>query len=252
MLLQRTCCGGASAFRALLLPRAKGISVATMSSAPATDKPRYKLTYFGKGEIKYRGRGEISRLILASAKVPYEAVTIQYDEWPNVKPTLNGISYYWGGLPLLEVDGETFGNGLAIASFLAKEHGLYGSNSLDQLRIDSIALAREDLLTQCTKWLTLQDEEEKGKLMIYLAQEMVPFFFGRWVRLLEENPSKSGWMVGDKLSLADLVVYEGTESLISFYPEVIEPYPELIALRERIGNSDGIKQYLAIRKPSPF
>ena len=43
---------------------------------------KIKLTYFNA-----KGRGELSRLILAHAAVPYEDDRISMEEWPELKPS---------------------------------------------------------------------------------------------------------------------------------------------------------------------
>ena len=42
-----------------------------------------KLTYFNG-----KGRGELSRLILAHAAVPYEDKRVEFNEWPALKPSM--------------------------------------------------------------------------------------------------------------------------------------------------------------------
>lgn len=207
-----------------------------------SSSPRLRLTYFNA-----RGRGEISRLVLALRRVRYDDNRIEFPDWPGLKP-----STPWGGLPTLEVDGEVFGQGIAISSYLAKEYGLYGSSSLEQLRIDSIALAREDLLVATSKWFFEKDEAKKEELGSTLFGETIPSYLDKFNTIIKENPSKSGYMVGSRISLADLVMFEGTQGLIDESPTILDPYPELKALRDKVANTDGIKHYLANRQPTPF
>ena len=47
-----------------------------------------KLTYFNG-----KGRGELSRLILAYAAVPYKDKRVEFHEWPALKPSMP--YYYW-------------------------------------------------------------------------------------------------------------------------------------------------------------
>ncbi|KAK6994499.1 glutathione S-transferase 6 [Biomphalaria glabrata] len=70
-----------------------------------------KLIYFNG-----RGRAELSRLILAVAGQKYEDVRIVGENWPAEKSKTP-----FGQLPVLEVDGQTFGQSLAIATYLARE-----------------------------------------------------------------------------------------------------------------------------------
>lgn len=50
--------------------------------------PNYKLYYFG-----VRGRGELARLILNCAGVPFEDYRFSSNEWPTIKPSNLLISH---------------------------------------------------------------------------------------------------------------------------------------------------------------
>ena len=39
----------------------------------------------------------------------------------------------WGGLPLLEVDGKKIGQSMAIARYIAREHGKHELNLIDHI-----------------------------------------------------------------------------------------------------------------------
>ena len=66
-----------------------------------------KLIYFN-----LMGRAETARLILAQAGVSYEDKRIEKEEWPALKASLP-----MGQLPVLEVDGKTIGQSMAIARY---------------------------------------------------------------------------------------------------------------------------------------
>ncbi|XP_035824165.1 probable glutathione S-transferase 7 [Aplysia californica] len=204
--------------------------------------PKIKLTYFD-----IRGRAEVARLVLAAAKIPYEDIRIGFDQWPALKS-----STPLGSVPVLEVDGQKFTQSVAIAAYLAKENGLYGSSALEQLAIDQVALAREDLTQAVGKFMSEKDEKKKAELEKTLKEEQEPKFLGFFNKLIKENPTKSGFVVGSKITLADLVVFETTQMLSEKEPQTLDKYPEIKALRTKVTGSDGIKQYLATRKPTPF
>ncbi len=60
----------------------------------------YKLYYFNA-----RGRGELSRLILAAAGQKYEDVRYEHDEWPSHKAEMP-----LGQVPVLEFEGKNYLN----------------------------------------------------------------------------------------------------------------------------------------------
>ena len=94
--------------------------------------PSIKLTYFN-----LRGRGELPRLLLAYARVPYEDERIAVPwvdpkPWTDLKP-----STPFSQLPIMLWDGEEIAQCLGVARFLAKEFGLAGKgNILDLPKFD--------------------------------------------------------------------------------------------------------------------
>ena len=93
--------------------------------------PNIVLTYFN-----CRDRGELSRLILAAGGLEYKDNRIGTpfgDTWKEMKPNTP-----FGGLPVLEYDGEIFAQSVTIARFLAKKTGLASGNDLEQAKADMI------------------------------------------------------------------------------------------------------------------
>lgn len=204
--------------------------------------PTIKLTYFNA-----RGRGEIARLVFAYGGIQFEDNRIEFSDWPALKAKTP-----FGGLPILEVDGEMFGQGLAINAYAAQTAGCYGASPLEKLKIDSIALAREDLLVAITKWHFEADAEKKKTEEVKLFGEIFPMYLGKFNTFVKENPKKSGYMVGSKLSLADIVMVEAVQGIMEQDAGALDNYPELKALREKVINSNGIKEYLAKRPKTDF
>ena len=52
---------------------------------------------------------------------------------PSLKPSLP-----FGQLPVLEIDGVTIGQSMAIARFLANEYGIAGSSNLVKAQVDEV------------------------------------------------------------------------------------------------------------------
>jgi len=201
-----------------------------------------KMTYFDG-----RGRGEILRLILAKGGKKYDDNRITFEQWPGLKKETP-----FGGLPMLEFNGKKFGQGLALALFLARENGLYGANNMENLMIDQILMCREDILVPEAKVKFCKDDAERAELLKGVCADVYPKFFGFFNTVIKENPAKSGFAVGKKISLADLIIFDVTQWISDMKPEVMAPYPELKALLAKVAGTAGIKEYLAARKQTPF
>jgi len=215
---------------------------AQVAHSDATMPSPMKMTYFDG-----RGRGEILRLILAKGGKKYEDVRITFDQWPDLKPQTP-----FGGLPMLEFNGKKFGQGLALALYLARENGLYGANNLENLMIDQILMCREDILVPEAKVKFEKDEKARADLLKGLVDATYPKFLGFFNNVIKENPAKSGFAVGKKISLADLIIFDVTQWISDMKPEVMAPYAELKACNAKVAATPGIKEYLATRKVTPF
>ncbi|KAK3796708.1 hypothetical protein RRG08_037473 [Elysia crispata] len=110
-----------------------------------------KLHYF-----PLRCRAEVARLVLHAAKRDFVDNEIQFADWPALKPKTP-----FGSLPYMEVGDEAFGQGQAIASYLAREVGLYGSTNMDALKIEQLQQLREDLVVEEVKAWAEKDEAKK-------------------------------------------------------------------------------------------
>ena len=99
-----------------------------------------------------KGRAEVPRLVLHAAKIEFEDQRIQFGEWPALKPSSQPLfsksakppnlclftDTLFGSLPFLEYDGETIGQSMTIARFLAKKAGLMGRNDLEEAQISMV------------------------------------------------------------------------------------------------------------------
>ncbi|RUS87375.1 hypothetical protein EGW08_004829 [Elysia chlorotica] len=196
-----------------------------------------KLTYFA-----IRGRGELARLVMAAARKQLDEVTVDFACWEEMQP---GTTF--GVLPTLEVNGKEYFQGNAIATYLARENGLYGSNNLDCLMIDQIVQLKEDILTVEINTVVGSDQDKMSALK-KLVSDVYPRTMKIFNRFIHENPANSGFVVGDKMTLGDLAIFEGTQSCFNSDSVFLSGFPNIMALREKVAAQDGLKEYLARRK----
>ncbi|CAG5117595.1 unnamed protein product [Candidula unifasciata] len=190
-----------------------------------------------------KGRAEVLRLILTLAGKSFEDIRMTRQEWLEVKPTMP-----FGQVPVLEVDGHKFCQGVAIANYLADEFGFYGETTLDRLRIDMISQLVYDFRFNAAQYYFSNNGITNPAIGDTIREEHVPKYLSFLEQLLKENVGK--FMVGDSITLADLVVFD---MVTGFLGEFVEPksaeYPILKDLVDRVGNHEKIKQYLAEKYP---
>jgi len=152
----------------------------------SNNHPKLKMTYFDA-----RGRGELSRFILAYAGRDFEDNRIQFSEWPALKPKTP-----CGGLPLLNVDGTIIAQSVAIARYLARECKLDGKSSLEK--------AQADMIVDCvTDAFLAYIPDKQGKPNNFKA-EVLPNFLIMMEKFLKSNGGK--YFVGKETTWADIAL----------------------------------------------
>jgi len=196
-----------------------------------------KLTYF-----KAAGRGELPRLILEHAGVDYEynAVT----DWANQKQELAEVLTF-GQIPLYQDSEVTLVQSQAIARYLGRKHGLAGANEVEAAKIDMLNEGIVELFGKLVSALFGSAESKAAgtkTLHENLGKLLTPY----------ENilaKSHSGFLVGDKVSYADLHLYFGVGALQhklgSEIAAELEKFPKVKALAAHVGNIERIKAYQA-------
>ncbi|PVD21600.1 hypothetical protein C0Q70_17399 [Pomacea canaliculata] len=187
----------------------------------------------------FPGRGELVRLVLAVAGVEFDDVRFSGADWAaRYKPEAP-----FGQVPYVEYKGKKYGQSVAIATFFAQENGLYGDNNLQALRIDEVVGLVQDFIRVFIRAFVQKDPAKKEELWAALVKDDAPRFFGFFQKLLQENGS--GYFVGDKLSLADLTVYDIVkQTRDTFNYDASTSFPEIKTLVENIESNENIKTYI--------
>jgi glutathione S-transferase len=202
----------------------------------------YKLTYFN-----VTGRGETIRLIFAAAGIKFEDNRIQGSEWATLK-----TSTPWGNLPILQVNGKTtIGQSMAIARYVAREAGLIGKTSLEQALVDSVAETineiREKVLGSCMA----AEADKKTAAVNDFTTQFLPQTLTKIDKFHSSNNDGKGFLVGDKMTWADLHFYVTIEVATHFVPQtaqiVKDQFPRLQQLYERVAAIPKVAEYLKKR-----
>ncbi|KAE8573447.1 hypothetical protein A483_HHAL011992 [Halyomorpha halys] len=167
-----------------------------------------KLTYFAM-----MGLGEPIRLIFAATNIEFEDIRIGKEEWQKLKPTLK-----LPHLPMLEMDGKTIFQAIAICRYLARKNGLCGSSEDEALDIDVTVD-------------TLEDMRKKTVVHYYQPDS-------------EARTNGFTW--------ADILFLSHTDYLsYLLLLDILVNFPNLKKYREKISDLPGIKEYLQKRPPHP-
>ncbi|XP_061162764.1 glutathione S-transferase 1-like [Saccostrea echinata] len=203
--------------------------------------PKYVYTYFDA-----RGRAEPARMLFAVAGVPFEDRRIKQEDWPALKPKTP-----IGSLPVLEVDGESIAQSLVIFRHLSRCFGLDGKTLLDKARIEEIVENLTEVKEAGFKVAFCQDEEEKKKLQ-ESCMKTFDNVCNRIEKIISSNKSKDGWAVGEKMSFADIMLFEVFEGTLKQDPSALDKYPKIKACRQKAEANKNLKDYVSKREETPF
>ncbi|XP_033644356.1 uncharacterized protein LOC117303993 [Asterias rubens] len=226
--------------RVMELPKiAKWIETRPVTEFKFSNKmPSYKLNYFN-----VRGRGEVSRLCFVVAGVPFEDFRVEFADWPALKPKMPN-----GAMPVLEVDGKMLPETQAIQGYLAREFNLAGTNNWESALVNVVAEMISDLKKPFSdKVFFEKDEAKKAESTKTYFEETAPPMFKRLEERLKANGDGDGYFVGNKISLADIIFFNGMDNVLKVKATALDDYPKLKALRGRVAALKEVAAYLEKR-----
>ncbi|MBK9517938.1 MAG: glutathione S-transferase [Anaeromyxobacter sp.] len=212
------------------------------------------LTYFPS-----RGRAELIRLVLAEAGVAYQEHPIGQGTPPrDGRPTdfqaLKATPHLpFGAAPVWEEpDGFVLAQSAAIASHLARTHGLQGKTLREAAQCDQMLGAFDDVRAELRKLATVAPEE-RAALRQQLATQFLPRWFGYLDRQLQANRGGAGGLVGDTTTVADLALWYLIELCQdNGFGAAVAAYPTLVAFAGRMIARPRLAAWVASPARHPF
>lgn len=206
-----------------------------------------------------RGRAELIRLVLAEAGVEYQEHPIgkgtpPIDGRPTDFQALKQTSLLpFGAAPVWEEpDGFLLAQSGAIATHLARGHGLLGTTPRHAALCDQMMGAYDDVRAELRK-LAAVAPEERPALRQQLATQFLPRWFGYFERQLLANRGGAGFLVGDSLTLADLALWYLVELCRdNGFGAAVATCPGLLAWSARIEQRPRLAAWLRSPARAPF
>lgn len=225
---------------------------------------RYELFYWPA----LQGRGEMVRLVLEDAGVPYvDVARLPESAGGGVEPIVAlrdgedpGTLPY--APPILRVGELVISQTAVIVDFLGERFGLAPEDEANRLAcrqhmltvMDAVAEAHDVHHPVATgKYFEDQVEEARLAARSFVSDRM-PKLLGYFEKVLERNPGD--WSVGDECTYVDLALFQLNEGLSYMFPKAMkageEDYAGLRALRDRVRRRPGIAAYLESNRRLPF
>jgi len=217
-----------------------------------------------------QGRGEVIRLALEEAGSRYVDVARlpgnQEDNRAAILKILQDTKQPRPPFaPPFLVDGDLIiAQAAVILQYLAPKIGLIGEKPKEQIFGHQIQLTVTDLLMEVhdthhaiASMLYYEDQiEESKKRAANFIKHRIPKHMDYYENILANNPTSSGWLIGENLTYPDLSVFQIIEGLRYAFPNAfakIEPnYPKMIALRNAVAARPNTAAYLASNRRISF
>ncbi|CAJ0574688.1 unnamed protein product, partial [Mesorhabditis spiculigera] len=203
----------------------------------------YKLTYYA-----FYGLGEPSRQLFALANVDFEDHRVRREEWAALKN-----STPFGQMPVLEVDGKQLAQSKAIARYLAHQFGFAGETLWEQAQVDAWGDQISDYMNEVLDYFHFKVGYTPGDAEAAYQTQVIPArerFFPIAVKQLMENGS--GFLVGNKVSWADLFLIYHVETFRNCRPEYVDDYPGILAHFEKVRAIPELKKWLEKRPEAQY
>ncbi|EYC01089.1 hypothetical protein Y032_0110g154 [Ancylostoma ceylanicum] len=159
----------------------------------------------------------------------------------------------FGKMPVLEVDGKQLAQSFAIVRFLARKFGFAGRSPFEEALVDSIADQWKDFINEVQPCLLTVLGIADGDLEKVAKEQFLPAsrkFFGFMTKFLKE--SKSGYLVGDSLTFADLYLAETSAEFAKKIPALYGGFPEVKAHAEKVRSNPALKKWIETRPETKF
>ncbi len=213
-----------------------------------------------------QGRGEFVRLALEFAGADYFDTAKEPQGETLLEQFLSkqDMAHAPFAPPFL-VDGElVIGQTAAILLYLGARHDLAPSQEAKRLWVHQIQLTIADLVTEAHDshhplGAHLYYEQQKVEALRRsesFCKERIPKFLNWFETILGSNPDSEAFLVGDKVSYADLSLFQVVDGLHYAFPKnmktVLAKAPRLLAHQEMIGQLPRIRDYLDSDRRIPF
>nr|UDM84145.1 glutathione S-transferase alpha [Sillago sihama] len=202
----------------------------------------------GKVVLHYfngRGRMESIRWLLTVAEVEFDEVFLTTRE--QYEKLLNDGALMFEQVPMVEIDGMKLIQTRAILNYIAEKYNLNGNDIKERAMINMYSEGLLDLMEMIMTLFMSPDPTAKLANIESKAKE-------RYLPVFEKVLSGSIYLVGGKLSCADVQLLECTLMLEEKFPAILADFRNVKSFQGRMTRIPAIGRFLqpgSKRKPQP-
>lgn len=154
---------------------------------------------------------------------------------------------YFKSVPMLQDGDFKLVQGPVIMNYLGRKHGLMSEDLQIAAKTEAIVLGAEDMRMAYFRSFGTSEEALK-KQAVFVKEQWQQRWLPSWNELLEIN-GDNGFLVGDKLTQADVAVWDALDAVTHWIEGAdLKDYPRLEKFHKKISQRPGIETYLRQRK----
>lgn len=192
-----------------------------------------------------RGKMESIRWLLTIAKVEFEEVFLTTRE--QYLKLLNDGDLMFQQVPMVEMDGMKLVQTKAILHYIADKYDLHGKDIKERVMINQYTEGLIDLMEMIMMLPFTSDPQPKLQNIETKAKE-------RYLPVFEEVVKDHIYLVGGKMSMADVLLFECTLMLEEKFTGILGDFRNIKAFQGRMTEVQAVKRFLgpdSKRKPQP-
>ena len=216
-----------------------------------------------------QGRGELVRLVLEDAGVPFlDVARLPEEEGGGAQRVVEMRKGGAAGLlpfapPILKLGDQVLAQTSVICDFLGRRVGLAPEDEAGQEAARQLHLTIMDVVAEAhdthhpigtAKYYEDQKDEAKKAADAFL-QDRLPQWLGYFDLVIERNEA-SDWLVGADCTYVDLALFQLVEGLRYAFPNAMKKVegavPRVVAAHDRVAERPGVKSYLESDRRIPF
>uniref|UniRef100_A0A8V0XH39 glutathione transferase n=1 Tax=Gallus gallus TaxID=9031 RepID=A0A8V0XH39_CHICK len=201
----------------------------------------------GKPVLHYantRGRMESVRWLLAAAGVEFEEKFLEKKE--DLQKLKSDGSLLFQQVPMVEIDGMKMVQTRAILNYIAGKYNLYGKDLKERALIDMYVEGLADLY-ELIMMNVVQPADKKEEHLANALDKAANRYFPVFEKVLKDHGHD--FLVGNKLSRADVHLLETILVVEEFKPDALAKFPLLQSFKARMSNMPNIKKFLQPGSP---
>nr|XP_002120526.1 glutathione S-transferase alpha-5-like isoform X1 [Ciona intestinalis] len=186
-----------------------------------------------------RGRAEKIRWMLAACGIDYNESFIS-NKVDFQRQQAEGL-YLFKEIPMLEIDGMRIVQTVSILRYLARKGNFMGETEKEQVLVDMYSVGMVEM-TIPGLYFPFKPNDQKPQIWLGIKKELKNKFLNAFENILQTT--NNGHLVGNKQTMADVLLFESIIYFMDIEKEIINEYPKLQAFMASMKEIPWVQKFL--------